>query len=214
MLNSKQIHFFATRSDLEPGLRRTEAELKIKYARCGLLYGPIFEQRLSLLEWDGLGKNTTGDHMSGPCFLIVERDTELRLESIPQRREGQDTIPFKAASSSESEFTQSNAAKGTERLVSDIRYDLSQKLNPDSIIFRPGGIYDGERVVVCGHIATLSKSPIAADLYKRFVGSITRAFEKIGSYRVGPEASQLMDEGYRMVTISVGSPTEYDLRRR
>jgi hypothetical protein len=214
MPNSKQTHFFATRADLEPGLRRAETELELKYARCGLLYGPVFEQRLSLFDWDELGKNTTGDHMTGPCFLVVKRNTELKLEPIRQRREGEGTVRFKTASSNESEFIQTNVAKGTERSLSDIRYDLSQKLNPDSIIFRPSGIYDGERVVVCGHIATLSKSRIAAGLYRTFVRSVTNTFEKIGSYRVGPEAVRLMDEGYRMVTISVGSPREYDLRRR
>ena len=213
MPNSKQIHLFATRSDLEPGLRRAEAELELKYARCGLLYGPIFEQHLSLLEWDGLGRNTTGDHMSDSCFLIVKRDTEVRLEPIPQRGNDEDMIP-QAALSGESRFARPNAAMGTERLISGIRYDLSQKRNPDSVVFRPGGVYKGERVLVCGHIATLSKSPVAMSLYRAFVASIIRGFEKIGSYRVGPEAIRMMDEGHRMVTISVGSPREYDLRRR
>ncbi len=38
-------------------------------------------------------------------------------------------------------------------------------------------------------------------------------FEKIGTYRIGPEAARMMDEGYRMVTIEIASPGAYDLRR-
>ena len=211
MPNSRQTHFFATRSDLEPGLQRTEAELELKYARCGLLYGPIFEQHLSLLEWHGLGRNTTGDHMSGPCFLVVRRDAEVTLEPIPQGRDS--ALRSRTALLSECDYIQANAPKGNEPSGSGIRYDLSQKLNADSIIFRPGGVYADERVLVCGHIATISKASIAEGLYRTFVRNVTGAFEKIGSYRVGPQAMRLMDEGYRMVTISVGSPREYDLRR-
>ena len=68
---SKQTHIFATHSDLEPGLKEFESKNKVKYARCDLYYGPIYEQYLSLLDWTDLGRNTTGDHVRGPRFLIV-----------------------------------------------------------------------------------------------------------------------------------------------
>jgi hypothetical protein len=90
---------------------------------------------------------------------------------------------------------------------------VSQKLNPDSITFLPGGIYKEEKILVCGHIGTIFNSAVSRSLYKAFVITVTKGFQKIGSYRVGPEASRLMDNGYRMVTIGITSPPAYDLRR-
>jgi hypothetical protein len=179
MLKPGQVHIFATRSDLEPGLDHFEKENPVRYALTGLLHGPIFEQYESLLEWPGLGINTTGDHISGPTFLVVPRGIEIKAEPIPQRSGG-------------------------------VRYALNQKLNPQSIAFSPGGLF-GDRVLVCGHIGTVWKT--AQNLYKDFSREFTKRFSKIGSYYVGPEAERLMDQGHRMVTISINSPTAYDLRR-
>src|SRR5690349_11579983 len=81
---SKQTHIIATRSDLEPGLKEFESKNKVKYARCDLYYGPIYEQYLSLLDWTDLGRNTTGDHVSGPRLLIVPRDCKINVEPVPQ----------------------------------------------------------------------------------------------------------------------------------
>jgi hypothetical protein len=82
--HSKQIHIFATRSDLEQGLRVFEAEVGVKYVRCDLYYGPTFEQYFSLLDWEGLGSNNTGDHITGPCFLALKRDVQVNAEAVPQ----------------------------------------------------------------------------------------------------------------------------------
>jgi len=180
MPNSGQTHIFATRSDLEPGLREVESEVGVKYARCDLYYGPICEQYPSLLEWNDLGRNETGSHITGPGFLVLPRDREIKIEPVPQVSGG-------------------------------IRYSLSQKLNPNSITFLPGGIYKREEILICGHIGTIWKPSLT--LYKSFVKAVTKGFEKIGSYRVGPEAVRLMNAGHRMVTIGISSPRDYDLRR-
>ena len=81
---STQAHIFGTRSDLEPGFKRFESEIEVKYARCDLHYGPVYEQHCSLLDWDDLGKNTTGSHITGPCFLLVPRSRKISLEPVPQ----------------------------------------------------------------------------------------------------------------------------------
>jgi hypothetical protein len=186
--HSKQIHIFATRSDLEQGLRVFEAEVGVKYVRCDLYYGPTFEQYFSLLDWEGLGSNNTGDHITGPCFLALKRDVQVNAEAVPQ-----------------------NATPSAA--VGKVRYDVNQKLNPDSVSFLPGGIFNDQRVLVCGHIGTASGSPISLSLYKTFVKAITKGFEKVGAYRVGRKAASLMHEGYRMVTIGINSPRKYDLAR-
>lgn len=235
MPNSKQTHIFATRADLEPGLRNLESEVTVKYVRCGLYNGATFEQHISLLGWDGLGKNATGDHMTGAQFLVIERNCEIIVREIPQRRLQSEPIPaLKKAlmvgkegkiskiqepfnqylDSLERRGVRQSKVTADSTMVEKTRYDVSQLANPDTITFLPGGIFDNQGVLVCGHIGTASKSPDSLSLYKVFVKSVTKGFVKIGSYRVGPEAERLMNEGYRMVTIGVGSPRDYDLRRQ
>lgn len=183
MRRARQTHIFATRSDLILGLRKIEGELGVKYIRSdGLRYEPNFEQFNSLIEWEGLGQNTTGDHINGYHILVIPGNCRIKVERIPQKGGG-------------------------------VRYSLSQRLNPDSISFLPGGLFSDQKILVCGHIGTMSESQASISLYKVFVRAVTKGFEKIGSYRVGPEAARLMDEGYRMVTIGITSPTAYDLRR-
>jgi hypothetical protein len=183
MRRSRQIHIFATREDLLPGLGQAEADLEIAYCRCDeLRYDSNFEHFASLLDWKELGQNTTGDHVRSYQLLVAPRKTKFRVERIPQRGGG-------------------------------VRYDVSQLRNPDTVSFLPGGIYQNHRALVCGHIGTASESQVSIALYLAFARAVTKGFEKIRAYRVGPEAARLMDQGYRMVTIGLGSPQEYDLRR-
>ncbi|HEV2104030.1 MAG TPA: hypothetical protein VGR58_14725 [Candidatus Acidoferrum sp.] len=237
MTTSKQIHIFATRSDLESRLRCFEAEVSVKYVRCELYQGPTFEQYLSLLDWSSLGKNATGDHMTGAQFLVVRSNYSITVREILQRHVTSGTIPaLKHALVVDEEGKISKIpvpldqyldslkqqGLGQNKISADptsppsietIRYEVSQHGNPDSITFLPGGLFDTQKVLVCGHIGTASKSSDSLSLYKTIVKSITKDFVQIGNYRVGPEAERLMDQGYRMVTIGIGSPREYDLRR-
>lgn len=227
---SKQTHIFATRCDLEPGLKEFESKREVKYARCGLYCGPAYDRYFSLLDWTDLGKNATGDHISGPRFLVVPRECKINVECVPQvggvpnRSSVDRPIAWvcdstgglsRQAASFEEYVTKLESASGSEttKPTEEMRYDLSQKLNPDSITFLPGGIYNGEKILICGHIGTISDSPTSRDLYKAFVRHVVKGFEKIGSYYVGPEAVRSMNEGYRMVTIGITSPVAYDLRR-
>lgn len=229
---SKQTHIFATRLDLVPGLSRVETALGVKYARCGTYAGTVFEQYSSLLECDDLGKNTTGNHLSGAQFLVVPKSRKINLESSPgvgasDLRSPQSTssravmvdragkispssLPLEEALSSVEDSRGNDIA---EKPAGSATYVLSQKLNPDSIVFIPGGIYNEQPALVAGHIGTISDSVASLGLYKAFNKAILKNFEKIGSYHVGPEAADLMQRGYRMVTISIGSSPVYDLQR-
>lgn len=228
---SKQTHIFATRSDLQGGLRNFEAKMDVKYVRCDLYHGPVYEQYLSLLDWADLGQNITGDHISGSQFLVIPRDLKINVEPVPQvvgseldsgdlgvspawKIDSAGSFPKHAAPLHQylTELERGSGPTGREP-AGDVRYAVSQRLNSDSLSFLPGGIYNQEKVLVCGHIGTISDSEISRTLYKSFVSHVTKGFEKIGSYRVGPEAVRLMSEGYRMVTISISSPAAYDLCR-
>ena len=229
---SKQTHIFATRSDLESGLRDFEAKIDVKYVRCDLYYGPVYEQYLSLLDWSDLGKNMTGDHISGPQFLVVPRGCKINIQPVPQVAASSERGSKGLGDSRGWTIDSTGSAPkhtaslhqyltGLERdsgvpdreSVGRVRYAVNQMLNADSVTFLPGGIYKQEKVLVCGHIGTISDSAISRNLYRAFVSYITKGFEKIGSYRVGPEAVCLMSDGYRMVTIGISSPAEYDLCR-
>ena len=232
MPNSKQTHLFATRLDLVPGLTKVETDVGVKYARCATYAGTIFEQYSSLREWDGLGKNTTGDHMSGPQFLVVPKSHKISLESVLNAGgssadtrssraqqafvvDGFGELSRSTVSIEQALWALQDTAEESIKHKSggSVSYVLSQKLNPDSVVFSPGGIYSGQPVLVSGRIGTISQSAGSKNLYKTFVKAVIQDFEKIGSYYVGPEAARLMQQGYRMVTIGVGSPPIYDLRR-
>lgn len=93
-----------------------------------------------------------------------------------------------------------------------VMYSVDQDTNPKSVVFWPGGLYKNE-ALVCGHIGTISESSESVDLYDAFCAALLKGFTKIKSYHVGPEALRLLETGWRLVTISVRSPREYDLRR-
>jgi hypothetical protein len=225
MAKSKQTHIFATRQDLVPGLTKIETEVGVRYARCGNYAGSIFEHYLSLLAWDGLGSNTSGNHVSGPQFLVVPKSEKINVEPLP----GNDRSSSGRGAAQQPTVVVDDAGRFSKSTLSldraltllddggkhDITgaYALSQKLNPDSIVFSPGGVYDKQPALIAGHIGTVSQSKSALALYKDFVKAVTAGFEKIGSYHVGPEAGRLMAQGYRMVTIGIGSPAIYDLKR-
>jgi hypothetical protein len=229
---SKQTHIFATRLDLVPGLSKVEADLEIKYARCGTYAGKVFEKYSSLLEWADLGKNTTGNHLSGAQFLVVLKSQEINLEALPEvgasDLRSPQSAPSRVVTVDRAGKISASSLSLEEALLSveDSRgydvakkpavgdtYVLSQKLNPDSIIFIPGGIYNEQPALVAGHIGTISDSVASLSLYKAFNKAILKKFEKIRSYHVGPEAADLMQRGYRMVTIGIGSSSIYDLQR-
>jgi hypothetical protein len=98
------------------------------------------------------------------------------------------------------------AGKNGERVCVD------QLINPDSVEFKPGGLWN-ENVVIQGRIATASQSQISQALMKRFQVAVKRVFSKVGSYYVGTRAFALLREGKRL-TVAVQSPPECDLDLR
>lgn len=91
------------------------------------------------------------------------------------------------------------------------KYLVHQNLNPTSITFEPGGMFQNVCLVV-GHVGTASPNKESDVLYKRFRRAITKTFQTIGRYHVGPEAMQLLQNGFRLVTMHVNESKEYDLK--
>jgi hypothetical protein len=86
---------------------------------------------------------------------------------------------------------------------------MDQLLNPDTVRLIPAGLW-GEDIVLAGMVDTVSDSPIAQELMKRFNSAFKIQFSKVKGYWVGPEALAFLNAGKRL-TIAAQSPPEFDL---
>jgi hypothetical protein len=92
-----------------------------------------------------------------------------------------------------------------------VRYSLTQLGNPTSIAIKPGGIFENGSLVA-GSVGTVSEHAESIALYNDFKRSVTRGFDKVRSYLVGPGALRLLRNGIRLVTMGVDESIEYDLK--
>src|SRR5215471_8131416 len=96
-----QRSIFATRSDLQPGLRLIESQRQLKYVAVHLYTvgnrgpsivvpnkSPEFESYGSLLGVDRLGINSTGQHTTGDDYLVIGSATEVKIRAAPQKKGG------------------------------------------------------------------------------------------------------------------------------
>lgn len=180
-MRGRRKFLFATRNDLEPGIRAFEAKRAVKYMleyspEIGLFETYPTEVYYSLLDVPDLGIAKYG-RSPGDRYLIMDASTEVLVREIPQRRGG-------------------------------VRYDL--EADPISLLFSPGGIYQ-ESALIVGELWPCSDEPAAIELYRLFAREVTRGFTVVGRiYRCGPEAIQFARTGIRL-THDVRSPIEYDI---
>lgn len=188
-----QTHIFATRGDLESGLQRVDSLRSLKYIA------------LNRYVVNDRGRTIVVPHKS-PEF--EEYDSLLDVPSL-----GTNTTGDHATGEHYLILPKVQDVR-FESVLQDkggIHYFVDQSLNPVSITFLPGGIYQNQ-YLICGHIGTVSRHAESIAMYKSFTKAITKGFKKIGNYKVGPEALCLMDQGVRMITMGVDEPPEYDLR--
>jgi len=101
--------------------------------------------------------------------------------------------------------------RSVEQRKGGVRYFVDQKENPDSIIFKPSGIFK-EKILVGGFVGTISDTEFSLKLYKAFSMLIKKNFKKrIGNFYVGEKALMNLHQGWRLVTDDK-SPIEYDLK--
>ena len=189
-----QTHIFATRTDLVTGLRVIESQKRLKY--------------VALYRYSSRSKGTpiVVPHKS-PEF--EEYDSLLSVPSLGVNVTGDhnsgDHYLIVTAE------TQVRIESVLQR-EGGVHYFVNQLLNPISITFLPGGLYQSG-YMICGHIGTISEHPESIEMYKAFSRALTKGFKKVGNYKVGPEALRLMDQGIRMITIGIDEPPKYDLKR-
>ncbi len=100
--------------------------------------------------------------------------------------------------------------RAVEQRKGGIRYAVDQSVNPDTIEFSPGGVFE-HTCIISGRIATVSKSEKSLLLYNLFYKAMKTQFVRIKSFWVGPEVAVLLKEGWRL-TGNTKSPVDYDLK--
>jgi hypothetical protein len=193
VVKSHQTHIFATGADLEPGLRLIESQRRLKYVA-------LFRYSTNTRGESIVVPHTSPDFQEYDSLLVVP---SLGANRTSDHNTGDQYLVTNA--DAEILFESVPQRKG------GIHYLVATRNLIPILVFQPGGRYQ-DQYLICGHIGTTSEHPESLALYKDFTKAVTRGFQKIGSYKVGPEAKRLMDEGIRMVTISIKSPPEYDLR--
>jgi hypothetical protein len=91
----------------------------------------------------------------------------------------------------------------------EIHFLIDQLENPDTVVLRPGGVWDSA-VVLYGSAGTASDSAASKGLMKALERGLRKHFKKVGPYWVGPKAFVMLREGKRL-TIAAQSPRDFDL---
>lgn len=91
-----------------------------------------------------------------------------------------------------------------------INFSIGQRLNEDTVVLRPGGLY-GRDVLLYGSIGTVSESEASLSLYDFMVEPYLARFAPVREFFLGPEAFDLWKSGARL-TISANSPIDFDLK--
>jgi hypothetical protein len=116
-MQSKQTHFFATKTDLQAIVGAIESERELQYVRSGLFddVSPVVYQ--SLLYYQDLGVNRRGQVTNADkMFLVLDRSSEILVEPVPQ------------------------VSGGT-------KYAIDMRLNEDAISITPSGAYDKNTLI-------------------------------------------------------------------
>jgi len=83
-----QIHFYATREDLEPAIRGIEAAASFRYALTGLHVTRAFPEYSSALEIPTLGRATGDSAVLCDAYLVVAREEKIAIREIRQNAGG------------------------------------------------------------------------------------------------------------------------------
>lgn len=174
------IPFFAVREDLIELLAIVEASNSLQYTLMGNFVRSEIGDRIVVYS-------TCADI---PDFGRASADTSIACKSY-------------LVCSADTPINLRRAGKEGERLCVD------QLANPDSVEFKPGGIWN-EEMVIQGRVASVSSSRPSRNLMKLFLSTIRRSFSKVGSCYVGPKALALLKAGKRL-TSAAHLPTVNDL---
>jgi hypothetical protein len=164
---------------------------------------PVF----SMVEAKRCLSYTLMGHIYSPKIVSFNSGCDLPTLSLPAPEESAIVCPAYLVTEAEQAVTLRELSIYEGRR----RWAVDQLENPDSTGIWHGGVYENG-VLLYGRVATCSKSKIAQSLQRAFAAAIRKKFVKVRAFYVGPEASGLLDTGWRL-TGAKQSPPEYDLRR-
>ena len=79
-----------------------------------------------------------------------------------------------------------------------VKYTIELVDNPGSIVFKPGGMYR-EECLLNGSVYAETSDESSAKMYGHFRKTFFADFQKIKTFLVGPQASEYLDAGGRLV---------------
>lgn len=84
---SKEVFFFATKSDITSGLQAIEDIRPVKYVKTGLFDDRDVPVYMSYNEIQYLGINSTGNHQS-ESYLVLDKSVGIIVREVPQSKGG------------------------------------------------------------------------------------------------------------------------------
>jgi hypothetical protein len=85
---SSSIRFFATKRDLEELIAAAESRRPVKFVRSGVFDSSDLVTLTSGSQIPQLGYAPSGDHNHEPIWLVVNREEEIKIRPVEQRRGG------------------------------------------------------------------------------------------------------------------------------
>lgn len=145
------------------------------------LFAAPLVHRLATLIDINLGVAVKGDSNSEVRYLVTKPGETINVEPVPQYGGG-------------------------------TKYSIgSQRLNPKTMVFRPGGVFEGN-CIISGDASTISDDPVSLEIFGLFSREIKRRLSRIRSFWVGKEAEGFLNSGWRL-TPSIHAPPFCDLKR-
>jgi hypothetical protein len=194
---SRICYFYATKNDLLPVTERVESAVPVKYVRFGNVTKLPPESFNCAAQIPNLGIASHPSAVVCEKFLLCDSQTIIKprqLKTLTEEDVARSIIADK---------------RPLRALIGLNRFAIDQLLNPDTITFTPGGIWN-EDILLHGGIGTASDSKTSQALMKRFKAAIRKTFIKIQAFYVGPQALELLKSGKRL-TMAAQSPPEYNL---
>jgi hypothetical protein len=180
---------FATRNDLEPGIRRAEARRKLKYVPTGFYPAPEYPVYYSALDIPNLG-TTRSRIIQGNEYLVYPAEAEVFTRAITQ--------------TDGSIFLQIFADAFPKAFL----------FRPGGWHTNPP---DNRKHLMGGQAFPLSDDAEIRSICFSFWRSLTYGFRTLyddyerSPWRVGPEAMEALKQGARLITYEMDLPETHDL---
>lgn len=144
-------------------------------------------------DWIGLlGEVNGGELLQFYPMVAPSREdiAPVRLENLPGLGTAKSGILVQEESYLALPATERAVPREIRQNNGDIRYVLDQLTHPDSLIFRPGGLWQSDCYLI-GEIASLHDFGLAVKAAKKLKSVVKKRFYFREAYWIGPECHSL-----------------------